>query len=427
MTALKRDKEHGAPNLDERLGELDKKLVGLREAVARATERWKREQEAALAVIARRKELGEAKGAAQAEAKKRLEEAQKALVASRSGPATIPLDVTPDVVASVISDWTGVPIGNMIKDEAKTLLAFEGEMNKRVKGQDHVHRIVGEWIRAAKAGLKDPETPMGVFLFVGPSGVGKTETALGVADLMFGGERFMTTINMSEFQEKHTVSRLIGSPPGYVGFGEGGMLTEAVRQRPYSVVLLDEVEKADLEVMNLFYQVFDKGKLNDGEGREVDFKDTVVFLTSNLATDLITEAGMQDEPPSVEDLVALIRPALSKHFKPALVARMTIVPFYPLKQEALKEITRLKLGKLQRRLATQHKMKMEITDDVIAAIAARCTEVETGARNVDHILRGTLLPRISTEILTQMSVGPLPGRLTLGIGADGGFTFAFGD
>ena len=429
IVAVKRDKEHGVPELDERLAELDQKLAGLKDAVARGTETWKREQEAALAVIAARKELSGATGAAHTEAKKRLDEAHKALAAARAGKdvAQIPLEVTPEVVATVISDWTGVPIGNMIKDEAKTLLAFEQEMNRRVKGQDHVHKIVGEGIRAAKAGLKDPETPMGVFLFVGPSGVGKTETALGVADLMFGGERFMTTVNMSEFQEKHTVSRLIGSPPGYVGYGEGGMLTEAVRQRPYSVVLLDEVEKADLDVMNLFYQVFDKGKLNDGEGREVDFKDTVVFLTSNLATDLITEAGMQDEPPSVEDLVSLIRPALSKHFKPALLARMTIVPFYPLKQEALQEITRLKLSKLQRRLATQHKMKMEIGDDVVAAIAARCTEVETGARNVDHILRGTLLPKISTEILTQMSVGPLPARLTLGVGEGGEFTFTFGD
>jgi type VI secretion system protein VasG len=427
VVALERDREHGQAGLDERLGEIAARIAALKESVTVGTARWKREQEAAHAVMARRKELGDAKGPAAGEARKRLDEAVKALEAAREGQTIVPLEVTADVVASVIADWTGVPIGNMIKDEAKTLLGFEAEMNRRVKGQDHVHKIVGEGIRSAKAGLKDPEVPMGVFLFVGPSGVGKTETALGVADLMFGGERFMTTINMSEFQEKHTVSRLIGSPPGYVGYGEGGRLTEAVRQRPYSVVLLDEVEKADLEVMNLFYQVFDKGKLNDGEGREVDFKDTVIFLTSNLATDLITEAGMQDEPPGVDDLVALIRPALSKHFKPALVARMTIVPFYPLKQDALRDITRLKLGKLQRRLLAQHKMRMVIADEVIAAIAARCTEVETGARNVDHILRGSLLPRISSEILTQMSVGPLPGALNLGIGADGEFTFTFGE
>ena len=426
QTALARDKEHGATGLDERAGEVAAKIASLKDAVAASTVRWKKEQDAALAVIARRTELAAAKGPGQADAKRKLDEAMKALDVARGGETRIPLEVTAEVVAGVIADWTGIPVGNMIKDEAATLLAFEREMTQRVKGQDHCHSIVGQGIRAAKAGLKDPEQPMGIFLFVGPSGVGKTETALGVADLLFGGERFMTTINMSEFQEKHTVSRLIGSPPGYVGYGEGGMLTEAVRQRPYSVVLLDECEKADPDVLNLFYQVFDKGKLNDGEGREVDFKDTVVFLTSNLATDLITEAGLQDPPPSVEDLVSLIRPALSKYFKPALLVRMTIVPFYPLKQDALRMITRLKLGKLQKRLASQHKMAMEITDAVVDAIAARCTEVETGARNVDHILRGTLLPRISTEILTQMSVGPLPARLTLGIGDGGDFTFAFG-
>ncbi len=425
LEALRRDETHGATDTRERQGEVEARVAALKDQVAAATARWKREQEAALAVIAARQALAGAEGAAAAEAKRKLDEAVKALEAARDGEAKIPLEVTAEVVASVIADWTGIPVGNMIKDEASTLLAFEQEMTTRVKGQDHCHKIVGEGIRAAKAGLKDPEQPMGIFLFVGPSGVGKTETALGVADLLFGGERFMTTINMSEFQEKHTVSRLIGSPPGYVGYGEGGMLTEAVRQRPYSVVLLDECEKADPDVLNLFYQVFDKGKLNDGEGREVDFKDTVIFLTSNLATDLITEAGLEDPPPSVEDLVSLIRPALSKYFKPALLARMTIVPFYPLKQEALRKITRLKLAKLQRRLATQHKMAMEITDAVVDAIAARCTEVETGARNVDHILRGTLLPRISTEILTQMSVGPLPPRLTLGIDGEGAFTFTF--
>ncbi|MCW8139781.1 MAG: type VI secretion system ATPase TssH [Planctomycetota bacterium] len=427
LEALRRDAAHGAAGTEERQGEVEARVAALKDAVVSGTARWKKEQEAALAVMACRKELAEAKGPAEADARKRLDEAMRALEAARDGETKVPLEVTADVVASVIADWTGIPIGNMIKDEAATLLRFEQEMTSRVKGQDHCHKVVGEGIRAAKAGLKDPEQPMGIFLFVGPSGVGKTETALGVADLLFGGERFMTTINMSEFQEKHTVSRLIGSPPGYVGYGEGGMLTEAVRQRPYSVVLLDECEKADPDVLNLFYQVFDKGKLNDGEGREVDFKDTVIFLTSNLATDLITEAGLEDPPPSVEDLVALIRPALSKYFKPALLARMTIVPFYPLKQDALRMITRLKLGKLQRRLASQHKMTMDITDAVVDAIAARCTEVETGARNVDHILRGTLLPRISTEILTQMSVGPLPPRLTLGIGEDGAFTFAFGD
>jgi type VI secretion system protein VasG len=230
---------------------------------------------------------------------------------------------------------------------------------------------------------------------------------------------------MSEFMEKHTVSRLIGSPPGYVGYGEGGVLTEAVRQKPYSVVLLDECEKADPEVLNLFYQVFDKGSLSDGEGREVDFKDTVLFLTSNLATDLIMQSVADGTKPPTDDLVQLIRPVLSKHFKPALLARMTIVPFYPIGPDALKEIARLKLGQLEKRLKENHRMSMEIDPKVIDAIAERCTEVETGARNVDHIISGTLLPKISSEILQQMSTGSLPDKIKVTLDDKGDFGFEF--
>jgi type VI secretion system protein VasG len=255
--------------------------------------------------------------------------------------------------------------------------------------------------------------------------VGKTETALGIADMMFGGERFMTTINMSEFMEKHSISRLIGSPPGYVGYGEGGMLTEAVRQRPYSVVLLDECEKADPEVMNLFYQVFDKGVLNDGEGRAVDFKDTVLFMTSNLATDLITEATRDGKRPAVADLVAHIRPALSKYFKPALLARMTIVPYYAIPSDAMAGIVALKLDRLRKRLKESHRMDLVVAPEVIAAIAGRCTEVETGARNIDHILSGTLLPQISSALLERMAAGTPPKALALAVGADGAFTLSF--
>ena len=256
--------------------------------------------------------------------------------------------------------------------------------------------------------------------------MGKTETALAVADLMFGGERFMTTINMSEFKEKHNISRLIGSPPGYVGYGEGGVLTEAVRQRPYSVVLLDECEKASLEVLELFYQVFDKGKLSDGEGREIDFKDTVIFLTSNLATDAITEAGMLDEPPSPEDLATLIRPILSNHFKPALLARMTIVPFFPLKPDVLEMITRLKLNKIRKQLAATHEMETTIDDSVVKAIASRCSEVEAGARNIDHIVRGSLLPQMSRQLLERMSTSEMPKTLKVVMSDDGDFALEFG-
>ena len=313
----------------------------------------------------------------------------------------------------------------MVRDEAKNALGFAETMKTRIKGQDDAIAVIDQGIRAAKAGLNNPGAPMGVFLFVGSSGVGKTETATAVADMMFGGERFMVSINMSEFQEKHTLSRLVGSPPGYVGYGEGGVLTEAVRQRPYSVVLLDEVEKADLEVMNLFYQVFDKGTLSDGEGREIDFKNTIVFLTSNLATDIITELGMRNPKPSVEELTEAIRPTLSRHFKPALLARMQIVPFYPLRSDALGGIVRLKLNKVGARLQASQKMRFEYTDAVVEQITKRCTEVETGARNIDHIINRTLLPEISTEILQRLGDEQQSSALKVDIAGDGSFAYTF--
>jgi type VI secretion system protein VasG len=261
---------------------------------------------------------------------------------------------------------------------------------------------------------------------VGPSGVGKTEMALGVADLLFGGERFMVAVNMSEFQEKHTVSRLIGSPPGYVGYGEGGVLTEGVRQRPYSVVLLDEVEKADLEVMNLFYQVFDKGVLSDGEGRVIDFKNTICLLTSNLASDIITAMCSGDgEWPTQEALLEAIRPVLSDHFKPALLARMQIVPFFPISRNVMGDIVELKLRKVAKRLGETYRMKFSYTPELVAQIVSRCTEVETGARNIDYIVNGNLLPLISTEILGLMGQEAFPAALEVAIDANGDFDLKF--
>jgi type VI secretion system protein VasG len=426
QSALKRDKQGGAKELDDRLAEGAAEIVTAKESIAKVTERWKKEKAAVEKVLEIRKKLEGPEGKKDEDKLRKEGEAAQAALAEIQGKNPLLFsEVTPDVVARVVADWTGIPIGKMVQDQAQALLTFESSLRQRIKGQDHVAEMVGKGMRASKAGLKNPKTPMGVFLFVGPSGVGKTETALGVADLLFGGERFLTVINMSEFQEKHTVSRLIGSPPGYVGYGEGGVLTEAVRQKPYSVVLLDEVEKADPEVLNLFYQVFDKGMLSDGEGREVDFKDTVLFLTSNLATDLIMQAASEAVRPPMDDVVALIRPALSKHFKPALLARMTIVPFYPIGPDALKEITRLKLGQLEKRLKQNHRMAMEIDPKVIDAIAERCTEVETGARNVDHIISGTLLPKISSEILQQMATGSMPDRVKVVLDDKGDFAFQF--
>ncbi len=424
VASLQRDRDAGGSFDAEIKAELETQLVADRALAAELTATWQAEKVLADKVIAARTEL--LANTADAAKRTAFEAAMAELKAKQGEKPLMHVEVTPEVVAKVIGDWTGVPVGSMVKNEAQTLLAFESELTKRIKGQDHVHKIVGTGIRSAKAGLKDPRTPIGIFLFVGPSGVGKTETATAIADLMFGGERFMTTVNMSEYQEKHTVSRLVGSPPGYVGYGEGGVLTEAVRQRPYSVVLLDEVEKASLDVMNLFYQVFDKGTLSDGEGREIDFKDTILFLTSNLATDMIMQACDDPELPPVDALVAAIRPILSKHFKPALLARMTIVPFFPLKQDALQGIAKLKLSKVSARVKGTHKMDLVFTDEVVAAIAARCTEAETGARNVDHVITGSLLPRISTEVLSRLGAGDLPPKLTVGYDNEAGFTFAFG-
>ncbi|MBX3261214.1 MAG: type VI secretion system ATPase TssH [Labilithrix sp.] len=329
-------------------------------------------------------------------------------------------DVSEAVVASVIGDWTGIPVGKMVKDDVAAIQSLEANLKKRVRGQDQGLELVARELRAARSGLKPPQTPLGVFLLVGPSGVGKTESAIAIADLLFGGERFMVTINMSEFQERHTVSKLVGSPPGYVGYGEGGILTEAVRQRPFSVVLLDEVEKADKEVLNVFYQVFDKGMLADGEGRLVDFKNTVIILTSNLATDLITNAAPPGEdPPALEDLVSLAKPTLTAHFKPALLARMTVVPYVPISPDALLGIAKMKLGAVVKRAKDTHGIDLRIDEAVFKAVADRCKEVQSGARNVDHIIRGSILPIVSNEILRGIADGGAVTALELGLDGSG--------
>ena len=417
LTSIARDQATGGNADPEIIATLDKRLAVDRPEAVRLTTQWQAEKTAADAAIAARNALEKAPG--DEAAKTAFATAQAKLTEIQAGKPLLHIEVSPTVIARVIADWTGVPVGSMVQDEATRLLTLETDLIRRVRGQDHVMSAVAKGIRAAKSGLKDPRQPMGIFLFVGPSGVGKTETATAIADLLFGGERFMTTVNMSEYQEKHTISRLVGSPPGYVGYGEGGVLTEAVRQRPYSVVLLDEVEKADLEVMNLFYQVFDKGTLSDGEGREIDFRNTTIVLTSNLATDLIMQACDDDEMPTAEALAAAIRPQLSKHFKPALLARMTIIPFFPLKAAVLQDIARLKIAKMAARLKEAQKIDLITPDDVIVAVAARCTEAESGARNVDHIIAGNLMPLISTELLSRMGAGQKLSTLTVALSGDG--------
>ncbi len=332
----------------------------------------------------------------------------------------IHIDVDEALVASIVADWTGIPVGKMVRDDADTMMKLDQHLRARVIGQDAAIDAIARELRAARSGLKPPNTPLGVFLLVGPSGVGKTETALGLADLLFGGERFLITINMSEFQERHSVSRLIGSPPGYVGFGSGGVLTEAVRQRPYSVVLLDEVEKADAEVMNLFYQVFDKGMLADGEGRVIDFKNTLIVLTSNLGADLISDAAPPKRPPPpLDKLVALVKPVLTARFKAALLARMTVVPYIPVGGATLHAIAKMKLDAVAIRTQNSHGFALKIAPSVVDAVASRCMEVDTGARNVDHILRASVLPQIANEILSAMADGSSITSLDLDLGTEG--------
>ncbi|HHM04783.1 MAG TPA: type VI secretion system ATPase TssH [Gammaproteobacteria bacterium] len=428
LAAVERDLETGVTSDVEAAQELRTLISTERTTLKELQSRWEKEKEAVAQVVGLRRQLAQAKESGEGDTAAlhaALDAAKTALAAVQGDEPLIHYEVGPEVVGAVIADWTGIPLGKMVRDEADSILRFGEVLKERIKGQDHAIDAIHQGLRAAKAGLNNPNTPMGVFLFVGPSGVGKTETATGVADLLFGGERFMVTINMSEFQEKHTLSRLVGSPPGYVGYGEGGVLTEGVRQRPYSVVLLDEVEKADLEVMNLFYQVFDKGTLSDGEGRNIDFKNTVVFLTSNLASDIITEMAGGDNKPDPAELIAAIRPVLARHFKPALLARMEIVPFYPIVGEALHDIVGLKLERLGQRLRVAQKMDFSYAPEVVTQIAKRCTEVESGARNVDHIINRTLLPRIATEVLHRMQDEAMPTALHLDIGKSGDFSFEF--
>ena len=328
------------------------------------------------------------------------------------------------IIGEVVSGWTGIPVGKMLKDEVGIVLKLEEHLGRRVIGQDHALGAIAQRIRTSRASLDDPNKPVGVFLLVGPSGVGKTETALALSDLLYGGEKNVITINMSEFQESHTVSTLKGSPPGYVGYGEGGVLTEAVRRRPYSVVLLDEVEKAHPDVLELFFQVFDKGNMEDGEGRSINFKNTIIILTSNAGTATMAKLCADPETaPSPEGLVKALKPELDKLFKPAFLGRLVITPYYPIQDEAMKHIIVLKLGRIPRRLQETHKLSLTYDPKLVEEVAKRCTEVESGARNVDNILTNTLLPDISRQLLTAFAEGTRPSAIHVGIGEDGSFVY----
>jgi len=333
--------------------------------------------------------------------------------------------VNGQTVAEVISGWTGIPIGKMVADEINAVLNLASTLGERVLGQDHALEAITQRIRTSRAGLTDPKRPIGVFLLVGTSGVGKTETALALAESLYGGERNLISINMSEYQEAHTVSSLKGSPPGYVGYGEGGVLTEAVRRKPYSVVLLDEVEKAHPDVMELFFQVFDKGILEDGEGREIDFKNCIILLTSNVGTDTIMKlCADPDTKPEPEGILEAIKPELHKAFKPALLGRMVTVPFYPISDDILRLIIRLQLGKIRQRIADNHGAAFSYDDAVVETVAKRCTDVDSGARNVYNILTGTMLPDMSGEVLSRMAAGDGISKVHVGVGDNEKFAYS---
>lgn len=389
------------------------------------TARWQGEMEIAQKIIGLRREIHEAFAkdpadgtlAGKREALKGLE----ADLARVQGSAPlVQVVVDSNIISEVISGWTGIPTGRMLTDEITTVLRMGELLGERVIGQDHALSAIAQRIQTAHAGIEDPSKPTGVFLFVGPSGVGKTETALAISDLLYGGEENVITINMSEYQEAHTVSGLKGSPPGYVGYGEGGVLTEAVRKRPYSVVLLDEVEKAHSDVIELFYQVFDKGTLEDGEGRRIDFKNTLIILTSNLGTDTIMKLCADEETmPTPEKLAEVLRPELVKHFKPAFIGRLIVVPYFPITDENMKRIVKLKLDRIARRMWENRNVSFKYDDGLIEAIAGRCKEVESGARNVDHILSNTLLPEMSRELLGRMATGERIEEVRVSLQGDG--------
>jgi type VI secretion system protein VasG len=382
-------------------------IAGSKEKIALLTEQWTKEKELAASIISLQTELVKAKESGKAsQAEKdltaKLEAETKKLEAVQGeNPMVFPV-VSASVCAQVISDWTGIPLGSMVKDEAAALLELESRLQQRVIGQDEALGELANTIRASKTGMGNPDAPLGVFLFTGPSGVGKTECALTLADMLFGGEKFMTVINMSEYQEKHTVSQLKGSPPGYVGYGEGGILTEAVRQKPYSIVILDEVEKAHLEVMNLFYQVFDKGIMRDGEGREINFRNTIIIMTSNLASETIVELCGGEEAPSNKALVDAIRPQLSAHFQPALLGRCKIIPFKPLSKEVMRGVVAMKLDKIAQRIRKVHGITLSCSPQLVDQIAESCTAVEAGARNADAVIDQSLLPGISRQLLIHL-------------------------
>jgi type VI secretion system protein VasG len=421
---LEREQAVGA-DVDDRLSALAAERVSTEVGLNVLRERWTAERTLVDRIRAVRGELesGSANGSTPV-LRQELRDRMDDLAALQGEAPLVRVCVDATLIGEVIAAWTGVPLGKMLRDDLATALDLETLLARRVIGQDDALSAIARRIRTARAGIEDPQKPVGVFMLVGPSGVGKTETALAMSDLLYGGERNLITINMSEFQEAHTVSTLKGSPPGYVGYGEGGVLTEAVRRRPYSVVLLDEVEKAHPDVMELFFQVFDKGSMEDGEGRPIDFRNTVIVLTTNVGATTIAQLTADPETqPAAEPLTRALRPELEKVFKAAFLGRLIVVPYLPIRDAALQAIIRLKLDRLVRRVQQAHHLRLRFDDAVVATIAARCVEVESGARAVDNILTGSVMPEISVRLLHALADAAPLETLAVQVGEDGDFRY----
>jgi type VI secretion system protein VasG len=406
-----------------RLGELQAALAAEAQRAEALEARWEQEKVLSQKIATLREAVlaGEPDAARQEELR-RLEAELEALQGERP---MILAEVDGEAVASVIADWTGIPVGRMVKNEIEAVLSLADTLRRRIIGQDHALEMIARRIQTSRAGLENPQKPIGVFLLCGPSGVGKTETALALADALYGGEQNVISINMSEFQEAHTVSTLKGAPPGYVGYGQGGRLTEAVRRKPYSVILLDEVEKAHPDVHEIFFQVFDKGMMDDSEGRRIDFKNTLILMTSNVGSDLIMNlCADPDTMPGPEGLAEALRPQLLKVFPAALLGRLVAIAYYPLGDEVLSRIVRLQLERIRRRVEASHKVPLTFDDAVVDLVRKRCTEVESGGRMIDAILTNTVLPEVSREILVRLKEGRPIAKVHLGVAGDG-FTYQF--
>ncbi|MGY8526880.1 type VI secretion system ATPase TssH [Paracidovorax citrulli] len=421
IAVLERELASGVNHAD-RLKELAGVRLQLQESIATGGVQLARERqlvERIAALLSERDGAAAAKNGELAQLKDELRQLQ-------GERPLVPLLVDRQVVSEIVSAWTGIPLGRMVKDELQTVMQLKPLLEERVIGQPQALEALAQRVRTAAAGLEDPHKPRGVFLFVGPSGVGKTETALALADILYGGERKLVTINMTEYQEAHRVSGLRGSPPGYVGYGEGGALTEAIRRNPYCVVLLDEVEKAHPDVLEMFFHVFDKGWMEDAEGRTIDFRNAIIILTSNAGSATVMQACLNrtaEELPDAQALAKALRPTLYKTFKPAFIGRTTVVPFFPINDDTLAGIIGLKLGRIAQRVRENHRAEFSWDDAVTDAVLQRCTEVDTGARAADHILNGTLLPEIAQSVLARMARGEAIRKIKVSVARSGGFRF----